>query len=43
MKVAFFDRDGTIIKDYPDSVWTGVDEPQFIETSYRGYTTTLWG
>lgn len=31
MKVAFFDRDGTIIEDYPDSVWTGVDKPQFID------------
>ena len=31
MKVAFFDRDGTIIEDYPDNVWTEVKEPKFIE------------
>ena len=31
MKVAFFDRDGTIIVDYPDNVWTEVNEPKFID------------
>ncbi|GKV56129.1 D,D-heptose 1,7-bisphosphate phosphatase [Sporosarcina sp. NCCP-2222] len=30
MKVAFFDRDGTIIKDYLDEEWTGVSEPVFL-------------
>lgn len=33
MKVAFFDRDGTIIEDYPDDVWTLIDTPSFIEGS----------
>ena len=27
MKVAFFDRDGTIAEDYPDEEWTEVDTP----------------
>ncbi len=27
MKVAFFDRDGTIALDYPDSVWANIDTP----------------
>ena len=31
MKVAFFDRDGTLIEDYPDDVWSEVTEPKFIE------------
>ena len=31
MKVAFFDRDGTIIEDYPDNIWSEVNEPRFIE------------
>ena len=31
MKIAFFDRDGTIIEDYPDEVWTDIIEPKFIE------------
>lgn len=30
MKVAFFDRDGTIIKDYKDKEWTYIDHPVFI-------------
>ncbi|MDR2834497.1 MAG: HAD-IIIA family hydrolase [Streptococcaceae bacterium] len=35
MKIAFLDRDGTIIKDYPDSVWSSIDEPEFIEGSFE--------
>ena len=31
MKVAFFDRDGTIIEDYPDNIWSEVHEPKIIE------------
>ncbi|WP_318616081.1 HAD-IIIA family hydrolase [Sporosarcina sp. YIM B06819] len=30
MKVAFFDRDGTIIEDYPDHEWTHIDNPVFL-------------
>ncbi|MBB4822933.1 D-glycero-D-manno-heptose 1,7-bisphosphate phosphatase [Sporosarcina luteola] len=37
MKVAFFDRDGTIIEDYPDEKWTGITEPVFL----RGAIDTL--
>jgi len=27
MKIAFFDRDGTIALDYPDSEWTSIEKP----------------
>ena len=33
MKVAFFDRDGTIIEDYPDHKWTHIKDPVFISNS----------
>ena len=36
MKVAFLDRDGTIIRDYPDEVWPSVVEPEFINDSIKG-------
>lgn len=36
MKVAFLDRDGTIIRDYPDEFWPSVAEPEFINGSIRG-------
>ncbi len=31
MRVAFLDRDGTIICDYPDEEWRNIREPVFIE------------
>ncbi|MBS4207693.1 HAD-IIIA family hydrolase [Bacillus sp. FJAT-50079] len=31
MKVAFFDRDGTIIDDYPDHEWMKIRQPVFID------------
>ncbi len=31
MKIAFFDRDGTIIEDYPDKVWSDIEQPVFID------------
>ncbi|KAA0957595.1 HAD-IIIA family hydrolase [Planococcus sp. ANT_H30] len=31
MKVSFFNRDGTIIEDYPDAKWTFIDNPSFVE------------
>lgn len=31
MKVAFVDRDGTIIKDYEDEKWKSVIEPEFLD------------
>ncbi|QGH36695.1 HAD-IIIA family hydrolase [Gracilibacillus salitolerans] len=31
MKVAFFDRDGTIIEDYPDHEWSSLEYPVFLE------------
>jgi len=33
MKVAFFDRDGTIIEDYPDHKWTHIKDPVFLADS----------
>ncbi len=33
MKVAFLDRDGTIIKDYTDEEWSHVDTPDFLDGS----------
>lgn len=33
IKVAFFDRDGTIIEDYPDSKWSNITNPVFIPGS----------
>lgn len=35
MKVAFFDRDGTIIDDYPDHEWTNIKQPIFIDGAIR--------
>lgn len=33
MKIAFLDRDGTIIKDYPDREWANIKTPEFLEGS----------
>jgi D-glycero-D-manno-heptose 1,7-bisphosphate phosphatase len=33
MKVAFLDRDGTIIEDYEDELWKNISEPVFIKGS----------
>ncbi len=33
VKIAFFDRDGTIIEDYPDHQWTDIKEPVFLTDS----------
>ncbi|WMM23903.1 HAD-IIIA family hydrolase [Tissierella sp. MB52-C2] len=33
MKVAFLDRDGTIIEDYEDKLWSSITEPVFINGS----------
>ena len=33
MKIAFFDRDGTIIKDYPDEKWSTITQPEFLPGS----------
>ncbi|WP_338656682.1 HAD-IIIA family hydrolase [Sporosarcina psychrophila] len=35
MKVAFFDRDGTIIEDYPDHKWTDIKNPVFLADSIQ--------
>lgn len=35
MKVAFFDRDGTIIEDYPDHKWTYIKNPVFLTDSIQ--------
>ncbi|AHM58265.1 histidinol-phosphate phosphatase family protein (plasmid) [Peptoclostridium acidaminophilum DSM 3953] len=31
MKIAFMDRDGTIVKSYPDEEWQNVREPEILE------------
>ena len=36
MKVAFVDRDGTIINDYEDDEWKCIDNPVFISGSLEG-------
>lgn len=36
MKVAFLDRDGTIIRDYPDEEWRYVSSPEFLQNSIHG-------
>lgn len=36
MKVAFLDRDGTIVKDYPDDAWNGRVEPEFLPRAIEG-------
>ena len=35
MKVAFFDRDGTIIEDYADHKWTDIKNPVFLADSIQ--------
>jgi len=36
LKIAFLDRDGTIINDYPDEKWREIKEPEFLEGSIEG-------
>ncbi|MCM3744358.1 hypothetical protein M3193_09405 [Sporosarcina luteola] len=33
MKIAFFDRDGTIIQDYSDEKWSSITQPKFLPGS----------
>ena len=35
-KVAFLDRDGTINKDYPDSMWSNIKEPELLPNTIQG-------
>lgn len=39
MKVAFLDRDGTIIEDYEDRVWSNISEPMFIDGAIESLLT----
>ncbi len=34
MKIAFLDRDGTIMKDYPDSIWGQIETPEFFDDTF---------
>lgn len=38
MKVAFCDRDGTLIKDYPDSEWRYATNPEFFKETVSTLT-----
>lgn len=40
-KIAFLDRDGTIIKDYPDKQWATVKYPEFLEGAIAGMQRLL--
>lgn len=31
MKIAFLDRDGTIIRDYPDAMWRNISKPEILD------------
>ena len=33
MKIAFVDRDGTIVRDYPDHEWSRITRPEFLPGS----------
>jgi len=35
LKVAFLDRDGTIIKDYPDKEWSEISSPEFLNGAIK--------
>jgi histidinol phosphatase-like enzyme len=35
VKIAFLDRDGTIISDYPDHEWRNKTEPEFLQGSMQ--------
>ena len=35
MKIAFLDRDGTIIKDYRDEEWRNISDPEFLDGSLK--------
>ena len=36
MKIAFLDRDGTLVKDYPDKDWAFVKTPEIMEGTVEG-------
>ncbi|SDY12486.1 D-glycero-D-manno-heptose 1,7-bisphosphate phosphatase [Evansella caseinilytica] len=41
MKIAFLDRDGTIIKDYPDERWTAIHSPEFVKGAVNTLKTVI--
>ncbi len=36
MRIAFLDRDGTIVEDYKDELWSDVTEPVFLDGTIEG-------
>lgn len=36
LKIAFLDRDGTLVKEYPDEEWAFIQKPEFIEGTVEG-------
>ncbi len=41
LKIAFFDRDGTIIKDYLDEEWSTITHPEFLPGSIEALQQLL--
>jgi D-glycero-D-manno-heptose 1,7-bisphosphate phosphatase len=38
MKIAFLDRDGTIVSEYPDEVWPSISVPEFLPGAIEALT-----
>ncbi len=38
MKIAFLDRDGTIVSEYPDEVWPTISVPEFLPGAIEALT-----
>jgi D-glycero-D-manno-heptose 1,7-bisphosphate phosphatase len=38
MKIAFLDRDGTIVSEYPDDIWPTVSVPEFLPGAIEALT-----
>lgn len=38
MKIAFLDRNGTIVSEYPDEVWPGISVPEFLPGAIEALT-----
>ena len=41
MKIAFLDRDGTIVSEYPDELWPSISVPEFLPGAVEALTAFL--